>query len=241
MAWLSPAPETHAPPVEQPAAAKPPVAPKPGDRAKVIEVPPDVASSKVHFARSATPPGVPAPIQNAYQAFERGDYGDAMSQYKRYLDTDPHNQDALLGAGAAAIKLGHLDEARRYYSAARANDPKDPNANAALASLANDGVADGSEGRLKELYESQPTPATASALGSLLARQSRWREAQDYYFRAYTAAPDEPDFAFNLAVSLDALGERRLAAQYYGKALGMRGGSFDRAAAQRRLNALGNP
>ncbi|WP_374355313.1 hypothetical protein, partial [Chitinimonas sp.] len=133
------------------------------------------------------------------------------------------------------------NEARRYYQALLVRDPKDPLAAAALASLASDREVEGSEGKLRQLYEAQPQAATASALGSLLAKQGRWREAQDFYFRAYSAAPGDPDHAFNLAVSLDALGERRLAAEYYGKALAGSGGGFDRDAANRRLDALGRP
>jgi Flp pilus assembly protein TadD len=216
----------------------PPVEPKPGDRAKVIEVPANVAASDVHFVRDSATASVPTTVANAYQAFQRGDYATALMQYRHYLDIDPRSRDALLGIGAAAVRLGQMDEARQAYRTALAVDPKDAVASAALASLANDGDIEGSEGKLRQIYDAQPTPAAASALGGLLSRQGRWREAQDYYFRAYNAAPNDPDNAFNLAVSLDALGERKLAAEYYGKALGLSGGSFDRSAAKRRLDSL---
>jgi tetratricopeptide (TPR) repeat protein len=207
----------------------------------VIEVPENVAANDVRFLRNNAATSVPAAIASAYQSFEQGDYAGALSQYKRYLASDPKSRDALLGIGASSVRLGLIDDARQAYRAALAIDPKDGVASAALASLAPDREAEGSEGKLRQLYDAQPSPSTASALGSLLARQGRWREAQDYYFRAYTAAPGEPDHAFNLAVSLDALSERALAAEYYGKALGLPGGSFDREAAKRRLAALGRP
>jgi uncharacterized protein HemY len=101
-----------------------------------------------------------------------------------------------------------------------------------------------SEAQLRHAYEAQPTPEGASSLGTMLAKQQRWREAQDYYFKAYSAASDEPDYVFNLAVALDALGQRDLAAQYYERALTLgatRAASFDRSAAHNRMAELKAP
>ncbi len=54
-------------------------------------------------------------------------------------------------------------------------------------------------------------------LGNLYASQSRWGEAQAEYFECYRLDPSSADFAYNLAVSLDHLGQpqarRRLLSQ----------------------------
>ncbi len=79
------------------------------------------------------------------------------------------------------------------------------------------------------------------ALGNLYARQSRWSAAQQAYFRAYATEPDNADFIFNLAVSLDHLHQNKLAAQYYQMALSAaatRPGSFDRNQVQTRILEL---
>jgi tetratricopeptide (TPR) repeat protein len=79
------------------------------------------------------------------------------------------------------------------------------------------------------------------ALGNELAQQNRWAEAQQEYFKAYTAEPDNADFAYNVAVSLDHLRKPREALDYYQRAIGLsqkRGASFDLAAAKARASEL---
>ena len=48
-------------------------------------------------------------------------------------------------------------------------------------------------------------------LGNQLAQQGRWSEAQQEYFKAFASEPDNADFAYNLAVSLDHLRQPKLA------------------------------
>jgi uncharacterized protein HemY len=86
--------------------------------------------------------------------------------------------------------------------------------------------------------------ASQFALGNLYAGQGRWHEAQQAYFRAYSGEPDNPDYQFNLAVSLDQLRQPRLAAQYYQgalKAAETRHAAFDRTQAATRLRELQQP
>ena len=58
-------------------------------------------------------------------------------------------------------------------------------------------------------------------LGNQYAQQGRWAEAQQAYFRAYAGDPENPDFAYNLAVSLDQLHQTKLALEYYRRALAL--------------------
>ena len=79
-------------------------------------------------------------------------------------------------------------------------------------------------------------------LGNQFAQQGRWAEAQQEYFKAFTAEPDNPDFAYNLAVSLDHLRQPKLALEYYTRALALaksRSAGFDVAAVQARADQLG--
>lgn len=73
-----------------------------------------------------------------------------------------------------------------------------------------------------------PTAGAASPLlmaqshfitATRLADQGLWSEAQNYFFQAWHAQSDHPDYAYNLAVSLDRLGQSALAAQFYERAL----------------------
>jgi tetratricopeptide (TPR) repeat protein len=79
-------------------------------------------------------------------------------------------------------------------------------------------------------------------LGNQFAQQGRWAEAQQEYFRAFSAEPDNADFAYNLAVSLDQLRQPKLALEYYQRAIALaraRGASFNLAAAEARAAQLG--
>jgi Flp pilus assembly protein TadD len=78
-------------------------------------------------------------------------------------------------------------------------------------------------------------------LGNQFAQQGRWAEAQQEYFKAFSAEPENADFAYNLAVSLDHLRQPKLALDYYRRAVALanaRGASFDAAAAQERIAQL---
>jgi len=218
-----------------------PVRPRRGDRARVLEVPANLAANGVRFVRSETAPTVPSDVEQGYGAYQRGDMQAAARAYQHELGSDPNNHDALLGLAAVALREHHENEARAYYQRLLSIEPHDPTALAAMATLTGNGRDGMSEAQLRHAFDAQPTPEAATSLGTMLAKQQRWREAQDYYFKAYNAVSDEPDYAFNLAVSLDALGQRALAAQYYERALTLgatRAASFDRNAAHRRLAEL---
>ncbi|MPN55938.1 hypothetical protein SDC9_203622 [bioreactor metagenome] len=95
---------------------------------------------------------------------------------------------------------------------------------------------------MKTALSEQPESAPLLfALGNLYARQARWSEAQQAYFQAYAADPENPDFIFNVAVSLDHLRKSKLAAQYYQMALTAgesRAAGFDRNQVRSRLAEL---
>ena len=90
---------------------------------------------------------------------------------------------------------------------------------------------------------SQPESGSLNfALGNFYSRQGRWSEAQQVYFNAVAADADNPDYLFNLAVSLDHLRQPKVAAQHYRLALEAtqrRPAGFDRERARLRLAELG--
>ncbi|GGC10934.1 tetratricopeptide repeat protein [Pseudoduganella buxea] len=204
--------------------------------ARPAAAPPD--SGDVHIVRSNGAAINPV-VQNAYAAFTAGDYATARNHYDIALRQDPNNRDALLGSAAVALRDNRGEQAAAVYARLLQLNPNDPDALAALVSMRG-GDATRAESRLNDVLKTQPEAAPVLfALGNLYARQGRWPEAQQSYFRAYTAAPGNPDYAFNLAVGLDRLNQGRLAITYYQKALALNGtAGFDRAAVQRRLQEL---
>lgn len=181
-------------------------------------------------------------LQNGYLALKDGDLGSARQQYEAVLRQEPNNRDALLGMAALALRQNQGQQAAAVYGRLLELDPQDPDALAGLIGL-HQGEPGQNEIRLKSLLQQHPDSAPLLfALGNLYAGQGRWPEAQPVFFRAYVAAPDNADYAFNLAVGLDRLNQGKLALGYYQRALTLaeRGAaSFERAPARRRVQELG--
>ena len=159
-------------------------------------------------------------VDTAFNALQSGDLSTAQAAYERSLNNDPKNADALHGLASVHLRQGKPDLAQNYYLRAFEADPKDALAQASLISMSGQIDPVQSESRLKLLLATQPdSPFLHFYLGNLYARQNRWAEAQQEYFKAMAGEPDNPDYLFNLAVSLDQLHQAKVAAQYYAQAL----------------------
>jgi tetratricopeptide (TPR) repeat protein len=153
------------------------------------------------------------------------------------------NRDALLGLAGVEARSGRYAIAEALYLRVLQADPRDAHAQAGLIGLRGgrvDPVA--AESRVKSLLAAEPGAAVLHfTLGNQLAQQGRWPEAQQEFFKAFAAEPGNPDFAYNLAVSLEHLRQPRLALDYYQRALELSGkasASFDAGAARERVNQL---
>lgn len=196
----------------------------------------------IRVTRDKTTPRVNPALQRGYSALNAGDTGAARRQYEAVLDQEPNNRDALLGLAAIALRDGEGQRAAALYQRLLELDPADGEAQAGLTGM-RQGDPAGSELDLKAVLRRTPDSGPALfALGNLYARQGRWPEAQQAYFRASGAAPDNPDYAFNLAVGLDRLNQGKLALEYYGRALALAQGrpaGFGADAVRRRMDELG--
>ena len=118
-------------------------------------------------------------------------------------------------------------------------NPRHAAAQAALLDLLGNTDGAATESRLKTLIDRDPSPQLYQTLGNLYADQKRWSDAQAAYFEAFRAAPDNADYAFNLAVSLDQLRQYAAALRYYEMAVATGGvHRFDRAQAEARIQHL---
>ncbi|MFM9966982.1 MAG: tetratricopeptide repeat protein [Burkholderiales bacterium] len=234
------------------------------------DVPPSVSTGKPAPATqkpSPTPPtpsaspGLPSPqparlpirvkppafqanavLESAYAAFQRGELDRARTEYQQVLGREANNRDAMLGLAAIDVRTRDYETAELRYLKLIELDPRDAHAHGALIAIQGNLDPVQLESRIKNMIASQPDATHLYfTLGNQYAAQSRWSEAQDAYFKAYSAEPDNADFAFNLAVSLDQLRQRRPAAEYYRKALGLAGNrvvGFDRKQAETRAREL---
>ena len=209
------------------------------------EAPQDTATQPINIKHAQQSDAVDPALQAAWQAYHNGDHNTAWQRYGEVLRKDAQNRDALLGMAAIAQQQSQDALAARYYSQVLLLDPRDPVANAGMAELSGTTNAAGTESRLKFLLVQHPQSAALHfALGSLYAEQSRWGDAQQAYFNAYNLEQNNAQFAFNLAVSLDHLGQNKLAAQHYQRALQLDtsdNSGFNRAQTQQRINELTAP
>jgi|SRR5579859_933333 len=158
-------------------------------------------------------------LMQAYEALQRGEFAQARSLYQQVLHMEPRSVDALLGLGAIAWKEGRIEDATQHYQRVLELEPRNAFAQAGLIAIVGGADRQGSESRLKQLIAREPSPFLYFTLGNLYAEQGQWPGAEQAYFQAYQQQPDNPDYAFNLAIGLEHLGQTRLALEHYRKAL----------------------
>lgn len=183
--------------------------------------------SLVSFTRRVSAPAGNPLIENAYIAYQNGNLEQAELLYREALTDAPLNRSALLGLAAIAASRNDAVAALDLYSKLLARDPNDPVAKAGILEIMPGGSLQEQEAELRRLHNQHPDIAPlAYAYGNFLASQQRWSEAQRAYFSALQLAKNDarnssvnPDYAFNLAVSLEHLGQPRSAGNYYQEAL----------------------
>lgn len=201
-------------------------------------------NQQIQVVRNDTAPQINPGVQQGYQALASGQLDTARQQYEAVLQQDPVNRDALLGLAAVAQQGNQGPQAAALYLRLLEINPDDGVALAGLIGLRQGDLVQ-SESRLKAILARTPESGPVLfALGNVYAQQRRWPEAQQQFFRAYSAVPGNADYAYNLAIGLDRLNQPKLAATYYQRALTLAQttpSAFDRAAAQQRLGELGGP
>ncbi|MBS0336991.1 MAG: tetratricopeptide repeat protein [Proteobacteria bacterium] len=225
------------------AATPPPRGPRSNARAGTGSQPgrPADDPSKLSINRAA--PEVNPKVEAAWRAYNQGDLQTAHSNYLEALREEPSNRDALLGMAALEVRANRPELAAPYYQKLLEANPRDPYAQAGLLALRGQ-VADPvqTESRVKTLLANDPESSVLYfTLGNQYAQQGRWPEAQQAYFKAFSADPENPDFAYNLAVSLDQVRQPKLALEYYRRAIALaqqRASSFDQALARNRVQEL---
>lgn len=159
-------------------------------------------------------------LNDAYRAYERGNYVVAEENYRRALELAPRHPNALHGLAAILHRTGRIEESLRYYEALLSVEPLNTAAAAALLAGQDDSIAAATESEIKLLIQRHPNSAHLQfALGTLFARQARWANARHAFDLALRLDPTNADYIFNFAVSLEHLGQYLDARFYYESAL----------------------
>lgn len=213
-------------PVAAPSPAPAPVADRPAaaEPTPVADRPAAAEPARLQVSLNRETPSVNPTLQSAWNALQSGNLENARQLYEETLRALPNNRDALLGLAVVHTRSGRLDAARRLYAQALTLNPQDPLARTGLLQTMADGGSD-IERELLSLRDAYPQLAPVHfALGNLYAARQRWSDAQSAYFDALVLAnragdgPVSPDYAFNLAVSLEQLQQPRAALEYYRQA-----------------------
>lgn len=231
-----------------PIAQKPAPAPQPPITTEALVAPADSAKQAAAAAAPVAPPvtapvAAPAPARaeaprdnirisagstdaqldprlgEAYAALQSGKLDGARQLYGDVVRSDPKNIQALLGAAAVAMQQNGADEASRLYFRVLDLEPRNTYAQAGIVALMGRADPAAAEAKLKQLIAREPLASLHFTLGNLYGDQSRWAEAQQAYFQAHHLEPGNPDYAYNLAVGLEHVGQARLASGYYRRAV----------------------
>jgi Tfp pilus assembly protein PilF len=197
-----------------------------------------LSSRPAESGRASLSPG----IAEAYQDLQAGKLDQAEARYRAVLQADGQNVDALLGLGTIAARRGNAQQAIGFYEQALQVEPRNAVAQAGMIDIIGQADPQMSETHLKQLIAREPSAFLYFSLGNLYARQAVWPAAQAAYFQAYNLQPDNPDYAYNLAIGLEHLEQPKLALTYYRKALELsfqkRHANFDQNRVIERIGQL---
>lgn len=199
------------------------------------------SAEPIRIVRGTTTNPLFGKLEAAWTAFQAADYAGAEALWRDVRAAEPGNVDALLGLGALATRGGRPEEAREYYQAVLLAEPKNATAVSAMSTLPASGSRTLDESTLKGMLREQPGAGNLHfALGLRYMAQGRWPDAQVAFFDAVRHEPANADYAYNLAVSLDQLGQSAPASAYYQRALDLATASalFNAGAAAERLAVL---
>ena len=183
-------------------------------------------------------------VNKAYEGYLAGNFDSAEKNYLIVLNNLPENRDALLGLAAVSLHRGDVRQAYINYLEVLRLYPGDIVAEAALINFKDNRDHSRSESILKTFLQSEPDNSFLHySLARLYAAQTRWPEAQQSFFDAHRIESSNADYAFNLAVSLEHVGQKKSAIDYYNVALDLADNSavsFDSAVVISRINTLSN-
>ncbi len=244
---LVPPPEPHAG-KDKPAQPAPPVAVTATTAAAVpvaapaATIPPTPRDTIKVSAGNATPTVNPV-MTEAYNALAAGNLEASQRLYNQMLKSDARNVEAMLGLAAIATQQGDRNASARHYVKVIELDPRNSLAQAGLIGMVGSADPQSAETRVKQLIARDPASAYLYfTLGNTYIDQLRWPDAQQAFFQAHHLQPDNPDYAYNLAVALEHIGQSRSALDFYRRAVLLAGAkghaNFSTAAAQERVNKL---
>lgn len=151
----------------------------------------------------------------------QGDHRTALRDFRKALDLNPRNVQALVGMGASLAQLGETEEARRHLARAIALDPDQRDAHDELGNLLarQHQFAEAAE-CFRQALRIDPSFAVAHfRLGVVLLDLGRLEEAEHHLAEAARLEPRDAKALCSLGAVLLQQGKPRQAAAQYRRAL----------------------
>ena len=214
------------------------------DQEQVVGLPGKIIpeESLIKISRSKVVEDKGETIREAYSAYQNRDYEEAKLKYEQVLKEFPNNRDALLGLGAIATNKGDYNSAYLRYAQLLSINPRDELAKVAIINMQDKSSLLDSESAVNSMLHENPNAHVLHfTLGNIYAASSRWAEAQQAFFEAYRLNSSNSDYALNLAISLDHIGQQNAALDYYMAAMELSDSAnlnFDSSRVQKRIDAL---
>ncbi len=181
-------------------------------------------------------------LRQGYAAYQSGDYAVADSFYDQALLLEPYNRDVNLAVASVARQLSDFRRAENRYRHLLSLDGQDSAAFTGLLDVASALGDDTIEHELVAHIGTIESPGRMhAALGNYYSAKRSWQLARDAWRDALAIDVSNPDYAFNLAVSLDNLQRHKSAIDYYEMALqhaATRTFHFDKPTTRGRLETL---
>ncbi len=200
------------------------------------------ARNAIRVSAGSAEPQLDPRLSQGYAALQAGKLDAARQFYGDAARSEPHSVQALLGLAAIATQENRTEEASRLYFNVLDLEPRNAYAQSGLIALLGKADPVSAETKLKQLIAREPMASLYFTLGNLYGDQSRWAEAQQAYFQAHHRDPANPDYAYNLAVGLEHVGQSRLAVNFYQRAITQAAATgragFNPAQAQERIRQL---
>ena len=159
-------------------------------------------------------------VADGYSALIRGSFNIALDNYKKALEIEPENIQALLGKGATLHKLKRYSKARNTYEEALKVEPLNREAVTNILALLGLESPDVALQRLKELEKTAPdfSPIYAQ-IGMIYANKGEYLNSVYFFQKAVDITPKNMPYLYNLAIMQDRAEMQISAIKSYSKIL----------------------
>jgi Flp pilus assembly protein TadD len=155
-------------------------------------------------------------LEQGYENLMDGHEAIAAGYYNEALKAEPKNELALFGLATTHQRMGNRDEARELYGRLLAINPTHREALNNFMALISDEAPEDAIEELEKLETENPdfSPIPAQ-LGVVYKKLGDNRMAVNKLVRALQLSPDNVSYKYNLAITLDAMGDTEEASDLY--------------------------